>query len=443
MRSIRFRLTAVATVLVAVLLTAAAITVVAVQRNALETSLDADLAARASAIELSLAGGIITEEVADPGNDERIIQIVDLLNRVVASSPNLAGAEPIADWSTGFRTIEQLPADEGPFRVLTVETTRTAEPLTIHVGESYEDVAESTAVLAGAMAVAVPGLSLLLGVLMWWLVGRALSPVEVIRLQVESIGRGEMHSRVPVPDTGDEISRLASTMNRMLERLEGSAERQRRFVSDASHELRSPLTRIRTMLEVDRRHPDTADQAASQAAVLEEAVRMQQLVDDLLHLARSDVDTEPPAFRPIDLDELIRAETDRLGVEHDVSIDTSGVDPVHLMGHSGQLTRLIRNLVENAIRHRTTRVAVDANEDSSGIHISVTDDGPGIPADRQEAVFERFARLDEARSNEDGGTGLGLAIARGIATAHGGSIRVDPSYTEGTKIIVTLPARHK
>lgn len=433
-----------ATLFVAFLLTAAAIAIVAIQRNALETSLDAELATQAAEIELSLAGGLISAEVADPPNEEQIIQIVDLLNRVVAASPNLEGAPPIADWTTGVRTIEDLPVDEGPFRVLTVETTRTAEPLTIHVGASYEDVAESAAVLAGVLAGAVPGLSLLLGMLMWWLVGRALRPVEEIRVQVEEIGSTTGgSSRVPVPGSGDEISRLASTMNRMLERLEASAERQRRFVGDASHELRSPLTRMRAMLEVDRSHPETADLPVSQDALLEETIQMQQLVDDLLHLARSDATTDMVEVRDVDFDEIVRRESDRLATEHSITIDTSGVRPVQVEGHPGQLTRVVRNLLENAIRHRRDLVAVDLEEDPAFVELAVRDDGPGIPPDQHEAIFERFARLDEARSSAHGGTGLGLAIAHDIVAGHSGSIRVDPYYTDGARLVVRIPKRHR
>lgn len=437
----RFRLTAAATLVVAVMLAAASVAIVAIQRNALEAGLDAELATRAVEIELSIAGGLVTQEVANPRSDDQIVQIVDLLNRVVAASPNLAGSPPIADWNTGIRNLNGLPADEGPFRVLTTETTRTGEPLTIHVGATYEDIAESTRVLAGVLAVAVPGLSLLLGALTWWLVGRALRPVEEIRTEVESISDAEPTARVPVPSSGDEISRLASTMNGMLERLEQSAERQRQFVSDASHELRSPLARMRALLEVDRSHPATADPAASQASLLDETIRMQHLVDDLLHLARTDAGAEGSHHEPVDLDDIVRREVEVLSIEHDASIDTAAVQAIQVMGNAGQLSRLVRNLVENAIRHHRSVIQVSLTERNEAVELAVIDDGPGIPLGQQSVIFERFARLDQARSGDRGGSGLGLAIARDIATRHSGSIRVDSSYAGGARLVVEMP-RH-
>lgn len=173
MRSSRLGLTLVAALASAVLLAGAALLGVQVQTNALRDSLDADLAAHAAQIELSMAGGIITDEVADPRRDDRIIQIVDILNRVVAASPNLTGQPPIADWATGIRTLGHVPPLDGPYRVLTIETTRTTEPLTVHVGASYEYVEEAAAVLARFMALAVPVLTALFGLLVWVLVGRA------------------------------------------------------------------------------------------------------------------------------------------------------------------------------------------------------------------------------------------------------------------------------
>ena len=166
-------MTAAATVVVSLVLVATALIAVQIQRSALETTLDADLAAHAAQIELSMAGGIITDEVADPRRDDRIIQIVDILNRVVAASPNLTGQPPIADWTTGTRTLGKAPPLDGPYRVLTIETTRTTEPLTVHVGASYEYVEEAAAVLARFMALAVPVLTALFGLLVWVLVGRA------------------------------------------------------------------------------------------------------------------------------------------------------------------------------------------------------------------------------------------------------------------------------
>ena len=178
--SSRLGLTVVATIIIALALGAGAAVFVQVQRSALQTTLDAELAARADRIELSLAGGILTDEVADPRSDDHLIQIVDILDRVVASSPNLEGAPPLADWTTGVRTLESVPFSDSPYRLLTTETTRTTEPLTIHVGASYELIAEAGAILSRLMLVAVPVLVLLFGALTWLLLGRPQPGSEVV-----------------------------------------------------------------------------------------------------------------------------------------------------------------------------------------------------------------------------------------------------------------------
>lgn len=437
-RSIRFRLTGLATIVVAVALSVASAALFLVQRNALTTNLDADLTARATAIELSLAGGLNAEEVADPGNEELVVQVVDILDRVVAASPNLAGEPPIADHREGVRVVDDIDLEDAPFRVVTMETTRTTEPFTIHVGASLEDITEASAALAGTMAAAVPALVVILAALTWWLVGRALGPVEAIRAEVAEIDSRDLSRRVPVPTTGDEISRLAEMMNQMLGRLEISTSRQQRFVADASHELRSPLTRMRTMLEVDRAHPDQADPARTSEAMLEETLQMQQLVDDLLELARTDAGVRSEELRPVDLDDIVHRQADGLRAEYDLQVDI-GVSPAQVMGRSSALARMVRNLTDNAARHAQSSVSISLDQHDGVVELAVSNDGPPIPGDERERIFERFARLDDARSTAHGGTGLGLAIARDIAQAHGGTIDVDDAFEQGARFVVRLP----
>jgi signal transduction histidine kinase len=275
----------------------------------------------------------------------------------------------------------------------------------------------------------------------WWLVGRTLRPVEAIRREVAGIGAGGagLDRRVPVPAGDDEVSRLARTMNGMLDRIEDAARRQQRFVADASHELRSPLARVRAEVEVDLAHPGGADPDATAASVLAEVVAMQHLVDDLLALARADAGVDAGERGPVDLDDLVDRQARRLRAAGRVAVDSRGVSAAQVVGDRDQLARAIGNVVDNAARHARTTVTLAVREDGGTAVVSVADDGPGIPPERRDDVFERFHRLDGARTAPAGGAGLGLAIAREIVVAHGGTIVVDPAHGPGARLVITLP----
>jgi signal transduction histidine kinase len=307
---------------------------------------------------------------------------------------------------------------------------------TVYVAGTLEDVESSTAVLLRTLAVAVPVSTAVLAALIWWLVGRVLRPVEAIRTEVEGISASRLDRRVPEPATSDEIARLAHTMNAMLDRLAGSADRQRRFVADAAHELRSPLARIRAELEVDAAHPESADLAGTHAAVLAQARTLQRLVEDLLLLARGDSGAlRPGRGAPVDLDDVVGRV---VRLQADPRIDTRGVAPVQVAGDAEQLDRAVRNLLDNAVRHARDRIAVTLAERDGAVELAVADDGPGVPAADAERVFERFTRLDDARSAGDGGSGLGLAIAREIAERHGGTLVLAPG-SDGARFVLRLP----
>ena len=244
---------------------------------------------------------------------------------------------------------------------------------------------------------------------------------------------------MPVPSRSIELASLATTMNEMLDRLNESADRQNRFVSDAAHELRSPLAGIRGQLEVNIHHPEAPEQEESELAMLSETIRMQTLVDDLLLLARSDHGTRVRPLLPVDLDDLVLEEAESLRRISDHAINLDEVSAAQVLGDSNQLRRVIRNLGDNAIRHATSTISFALHEEETSIRLAVTDDGPGILPEDAEAVFSRFTRLDEARDRDMGGSGLGLAISREIVDHHGGSIEVDTSYTGGARLIVRLP----
>ena len=297
-------------------------------------------------------------------------------------------------------------------------------------------MAELTASLAWVVPLAV----LALLAVVWVVVGRTLRPVERIRAQVAGIGVAELDRRVPEPGGDDEIARLAVTMNEMLARLERSVRRQQRFVADASHELRTPLTRMRTELEVDESDPAGADAGATRRSQLEEIAGLQRMIEDLLLLARSDADTTNRRSELVDLDDIVLEEIRALG-HSAITVDASGVSAAQVAGDPDALRRVVRNLIDNARRHANTTVDVELSEVGTQATLIVSDDGPGIPAERRSDVFERFARLDESRTGGAGRAGLGLAIVHDIVTRHNGTITIDDSPRGGARFEITLPTR--
>jgi signal transduction histidine kinase len=312
--------------------------------------------------------------------------------------------------------------------------------VTVIVGRSLEDVDEATRPVVASLLVGVPLLLLVVGAVTWRVVGRALGPVERIRREVDGISTDELHRRVPEPAGRDEISRLAATMNRMLDRLEAGHDRQRRFVSDASHELRSPVASLRQHGEVARAHPDRTELSELSGVVLEESARLERIVDDLLLLTRIDEGAGLPDATAVDLDDIVLAEAARLRASTSLAIDTRGVSAGRVLGDPRTLERMVRNLTENAARFATSAVGLSLSERDGRTVLRVDDDGPGIaPSDRQR-VFDRFVRLDDARDRDSGGSGLGLAIVREIARLHGGTVGVHEAEIGGARVEVRLPS---
>jgi signal transduction histidine kinase len=271
----------------------------------------------------------------------------------------------------------------------------------------------------------------------WLVVGHALRPVGQIRGAVTAITSADLSLRVPEPGTDDEIGRLASTMNDMLARLEDSAARQRRFVADASHELRSPLTAIRTGLEVGLSHPDRAPWPEIARRAVRQSRRLEQLIAELLVLARADAGQLAARRQPVDLAALLadlRAATPAPGISVDLSVPPGTATT----GNPEDLSRMFRNLLDNAVRYARHRVTVTSAAGPDGIVVQIADDGPGIPAGERERVFARFVRLDASREQASGSAGLGLAIAREIAAAHGATIVLTEAPGGGTRAVVTM-----
>jgi signal transduction histidine kinase len=282
---------------------------------------------------------------------------------------------------------------------------------------------------------------LIVGLVAWRLVGRALSPVDRLRAEVEAISSRDLHRRLADPPGHDEIAGLAKTMNRMLARLEAGHLRQRRFVSDASHELRSPLATIRQHAEVALGHPDGTTTAEVAGVVLEEEVRLERLVEDLLLLAKIDEAGDGRRREPVDLDDMLFDQAKRLRATTPLEVDVSGVAAGQVGGDKGQLEKLVRNLTDNAARHAREKVCLSLEEGPDGVVLAVDDDGDGIPPEDRERIFERFVRLDSARSRDAGGSGLGLAIVAEIAAAHGATVAAGDGPLGGTRFTVRFPPR--
>jgi signal transduction histidine kinase len=369
--------------------------------------------------------GLVTEL------DGGVVQVVDSAGRVVAASEDAEDG----DLST-TDAIQVVTYDDE--RVLVVQEQLDDDGGRLLVGVPVDDDESTLATVAGLLVIAVPVVIGLVAAVTWWVVGRALAPVSRIRAEVDGITGDRLDVRVVVPPSGDEIAALAGTMNRMLDRLDDSATAQRRFVADASHELRSPLATIRQHAELARAHPDATSIDDLAAVVHEEGLRMQELVDAMLLLARL-AEHAPPRRRPVDLDDLALVEAGRLRAAG-VTVVATDIQAARVLGDERLLGRLIRNLADNGARHARGTVSISVGEHRGEALLTIDDDGSGVPPADRERIFERFVRLDEARTRDAGGSGLGLAIVRAIAEAEGGSVSVEDSPLGGARFVVTLPA---
>ena len=371
--------------------------------------------------------------VIDP--TEEFIQVIRD-GAVVAASSNVLGRPPLASPAPGEHVLlDDVPFTNAPFVVAAVARGN----VKVIVGRNIDDEVDARRTVRNALLVGGPLLLVIVGAVTWWIVGRALGPVDDIREEVERISARELDRRVPDAPGNDEIARLATTMNRMLDRLQRSQDRQRRLVSDASHELRSPVAAIRQHAEVAGEHPDATRVDELATAVLNETDRLQGLVEDLLVLARLEEGSESLTAE-VDLDDIVLAEAARLRRTSAIEVDASAITAGRVHGNEAALDRMVRNLTDNAGRYARGRVALGLAHADGRVVLSVDDDGPGIDPQDRERVFERFVRLDESRGRGTGGTGLGLAIVREVAASHGGEATLGESPLGGLRVEVRLPA---
>jgi signal transduction histidine kinase len=309
---------------------------------------------------------------------------------------------------------------------------------TVLVGEGSQVVVSAVKTVIIALAIAAPIVIAVSAAATYMLVARSMRSVDAIRSRVADITTSDLAERVPVPESRDEIAALAETMNEMLARIEAGHTAQQRFVGDASHELRSPLATIISALEVAVAHPELLDEELAAGTLIPEAHRMQALVDDLLLLARADERGLVVCREDVDLDDIAADEAQRLRRETSLAVHTE-LTPTRLVGDARALSRVLRNLLENAALHAASRIDVAVASGGGDATVSVTDDGPGIPEADRERVFDRFVRLDPDRSRAGGGAGLGLAIVREIVAAHRGSVTVHDRPGGGTRMTIQLP----
>ncbi|NRQ31462.1 HAMP domain-containing histidine kinase [Nonomuraea sp. NN258] len=447
-RSIRARLTTIATLIAAaVFTTTSTITLATVPSNlhgTVETRVE--LAVRRVASEARM--GRLPSTLETPQHVQ-LLMVVSPDGRMLAASPGLRGDPGVTDLKaprvetvhTGERVLFGLRDEpEAQYLVMAIRVRTPSGPVVVYGAASLSDVHRALKLLYVLVFIGTPLVLLMVAGLAWLTVGFALRPVERIRSELAEITGQDLSRRVSVPDHGDEITDLAATTNHTLDRLERSAETQRRFVADASHELRSPISALRTQLEVANEYPEETDWPATGARALAAAERLTGIIDELLMLARIDAGAVANR-RVVDICRL---------AEDQVSLRQGGRVPItpHLCasapvyGSPMQLDRLLTNLLDNATRHAATRIDLRVTVEDDHVLVSVTDDGHGIPERDRERVFERFTRLRESREKDKGGSGLGLPLSREIATAHGGTLVIVP-HEPGARFVARLPLHGK
>ncbi len=436
--SVRGRTTILVTLLFALTLIVSGVALLSVLRRTMIDNIDTALALRAADLGALAASGIAPRNITIPDDGTSFAQII-LDGDVIASSTNVRGqpaVDTLADSSE--ITVRQTSGDDEVFRLLVTEQNSPAVPVTIAVGTTLADMERTIRVATWTLTIAGIALVTLAGAATWAVVRRALRPVDAMRAEVADITVSGLDRRVSQPATDDEIRLLADTMNDMLGRIEAGTRAQRDFVSAASHELRTPIAVIRHVLEVSRvsDSPDWRDIADS---VLEENLRMERLVDDLLLIARTDAGVSTSdRWTTLDLDDIVFEEARR--VPSTMRIDLAQVSAGQVNGDGDQLRRVVRNLLDNALRHASHTVAVELDSIDGRVSVAVDDDGSGIAPEDRQRIFERFVRLDQSRNRSDGGVGLGLPIVAELLESHGGDVRVEASERlGGARFVVTLP----
>ncbi len=456
LRTVRGRSALFAGIVVAVVLAAGMAVILVLYRGSLESNLNATLRQQAEDRAQLVSTGTDPTQLVATFRDESLVWIgtADGTALATGGSLRLTGSPftdvvAITDVPSGSSVAQRIAAefeelDEGTVTEIETESLQagiarsTDGTILVVAAAESEVIDKALGPLLRLFAVALPVAALGVALLAWNTAGRALRPVDDIRRESDRISGSNLSGRVPLPEGQDEIHELAGTMNEMLERLETHQRSLRQFTSDASHELKSPVANIQILAETasvnDEAWPDLRDRIVS------ETTRLKDLVGNLLYLASHDEAKGTAAERQIvHLDDLLFDEAEAVSATADLRIDIGGVGPAEVLGVRSDLRRLARNLVDNAARHAATTVHFTTCDDNTSVSFTVSNDGESIPHELRDRIFERFARIDDARDRNHGGTGLGLAIVKQIVEQHGGTIAVEDWSGGGTTMRVRLP----
>lgn len=376
--------------------------------------------------------------------DQRVVavQVIDSSGNVGARSASAPEVPLIAPSTIGTGIRIGLPDEaspDGDMRISGQTVDARGGTYTILVGAGSEAVEATVVTVIVLLSGAAPIVMVVAGAVTYLLVSRSLRSVDAIRARVAEISTSDLAERVPVPSNYDEISALAVTMNQMLARIEAGHDAQRRFVGDASHELRSPVQAILSALDVAAVHPELFNSELAKSTLRPEAQRMEALVEDLLLLARADERGLTLRRKDVDLDDLASNELGRLLIHETTLTVDADLTPTRLTGDPGGLSRVVRNLLDNAARHAACRVELRVYPEGNSAVLTVGDDGPGIPEAERARVFDRFVRLDSDRSRRGGGSGLGLAIVSEVVAAHDGCVTISERTGGGALFTVRIP----
>lgn len=474
MRSARFRAAALATGVVAIALVVGAFALLSLLSSSLRDGVDGTLKSRVESRVRLIESGVQPSAVADPSADETFVWIGRADGQAIIATGNeltdpvgvlnAAGTDgvvrgfPVEIIETDLDAEharegedddddDDEDGDEGPeieqrdMRVVAALAQQPDGAIRIVAGSDLGRVDEAGGVARNLLLAGVPLATLLVGLVSWATLGRAFGPVEEIRRKAAEITGSRLDERVPVSGSGDEIDRLGSTMNDMLDRLSEHDQRQKRFTSDASHELKTPVANLRAIVETS--DPASEPWPSIQTRLVGESERMTALVDDLLFVSTRDELAPSAVHESVHLDDLVFDEAAALKGRSQLKVDVSAVTPAMVTGDAGDLRRAIRNLADNAGRYAAGSVAFSVAESDGHAVVKISDDGPGIDPEDREVVFERFGRPDAARDRGAGGTGLGLSIVREIAQAHDGSVEITASDltadSTGTCVVLSLP----
>ena len=448
-QSLRARLTLLATALFSIAVATGAVLVIVLQRYALLRVLDGSALKTANAVARQVSATPMPSTV-NPTTGVTAVQVLDRNDALVASSPG-----PGVDHSLSYLSPQQLADARSGQRFNVLSTTGVelrvvalrvpGRHLTVVVYTDVSRVDDSVRVLTRAALIGAPIAVLLVGMSTYFVTSLTLRSVAELRHGAADISAARLAGqRLPVPSAQDEIHRLAITLNQMLDRIETATSRQRTFVGDAAHELRSPLASLRVQLEVAQRMGPNTDWPELIDEVLIDVDRLDRLVNDLLALARLDeTGTGSARHEPVDLGELVGAIVETYGNAR-VAVVAEPAEGVVVPGSRDALHRVVVNLVDNAVRYARTEVRVTVTAGRNRARLTVIDDGPGLPEAERERVFDRFYRSESSRSRDSGGTGLGLPIVRDLVRTHDGTVRLMPRAdgASGLVALVELPLEH-